>query len=252
MKRNEERTSILIVNHYGLLTKNQLAEIKENYINVIIDNCSAFFTPVIPECFNVYSCRKFFGVPDGAYVIGDGASSGTESYSQDESSETSSFLLKRIEKGCNTVYDERSKNEERINRSGILKMSVLTRSLLNSINYTRIRDKRIENFRYAHSLYGPHNSADSTFVVDGDGDRARIRGSQTGDLLERRLCAIVVNVQSIQQASRSSSGAHRVEFAAQGVNRALHPSLTIGDQVTNHASPLSSGPLLTRVPTRSP
>lgn len=157
MDRNETDTAMLIVNHYGLFDGNKLISIKEKYVNVIIDNCSAFFAPALPGCFSVFSCRKFFGVPDGSYAIGHNASSGCDSYPLDESADTSSFLLKRIEKGCSPVYEERMLNEERINKSDIRRMSLLTQSLMNSLDFEWIRNRRIENFKYAVELFQEKN-----------------------------------------------------------------------------------------------
>jgi len=157
MGRNETDTAMLIVNHFGLLGRNKLLSLMDKYVNVIIDNCSAFFAPVLPGCINVYSCRKFFGVPDGSYAVGPEASSGCNSYPLDESADTSSFLFKRIEKGCRLVYEERMLNEERINKSDIRRMSLLTQSLMNSLDYEWIRNRRTENIKYAAELFYEKN-----------------------------------------------------------------------------------------------
>jgi hypothetical protein len=157
LSSNEADSAVLVVNHFGLFTKTKLKMIIGKYQNVIIDNCAAFFCPEIKGCLNVYSCRKFFGVPDGAYIIGPDASANALKYPRDISSDTSSFLLKRIEKGCSEVYNERILNELRINNSGILRMSKLTESLLNSLDYNTIKEKRRNNFMYACQLYRPFN-----------------------------------------------------------------------------------------------
>jgi hypothetical protein len=154
---NEKDSAILIVNYFGLFSKKKLAQIKERYNNVIIDNCAAFFMQKLSGCFNIYSCRKFFGVPDGCYVIGPEAGREVYNYPKDQSSDTSAFLLMRIEKGCNASYKDRMKNEERINNSGILEMSTLTRSLMCSLDYDTIRKKRKDNYLYASSLFEPFN-----------------------------------------------------------------------------------------------
>jgi hypothetical protein len=157
LDRNEDYSALLVVNYYGVFSKIKLEKLKDKYNNVIIDNCGAFFMPSLPGCFNVYSCRKFFGVPDGCYVIGPGAGSDSYYYPYDQSSDTSAFLLKRIEKGCSEVYQERMKNEERIDNSDVLKMSHLTRSLMCSLDYDFIMTKRKENYVYIDSLFGTIN-----------------------------------------------------------------------------------------------
>jgi hypothetical protein len=167
INENEKDSAILIVNYFGLFSELELRQLKSKYRNVIIDNCGAFFMPAFEDCFNVYSCRKFFGVPDGCYVVGPGAgTSPYHEYPNDQSSDTSAFLLKRIEKGCTAVYQERMKNEERIDNAGVLKMSDLTRSLMCSLDYDNIKIKRRENFKYASTLYRKANIINPELYAD--------------------------------------------------------------------------------------
>lgn len=156
----EQGAAILIVNYFGIFSNSFLSKILEKYDNVIVDNCPSFFSEPIEGSYSVYSTRKFFGVPDGCYVIGKDAGKFTDEYPQDYSSETSAFLLKRHEVGCNASYAERMKNEERIDNSDILNMSGLTRTLLRSIDYESIKSKRHENFRFAYEMYSKINLID--------------------------------------------------------------------------------------------
>ncbi len=168
IEKNGSDTAILIVNYFGLLSEERIELLTNKYSNVIIDNCSAFFARSIKNCYNIYSCRKFFGVPDGSYVVGPGAALNVLNYPQDVSSETSSFLLKRIEKGSSAVYVERMRNEKRIDNSDILRMSLLTQSLLGSLDYKDIKKIRIDNYRYACELYRPFNLLNINDINDDD------------------------------------------------------------------------------------
>lgn len=168
MQENEPNSAILLVNYFGILSDSYISHISKKFQNVLIDNCPAFFNRPLGGCYNVYSTRKFFGVADGSYLLGLNADSLTEEYEQDCSSETSGFLLKRIEFGSNAVYKERMYNEERINKSGILKMSVLTMALLANIDYSFIKTKRLSNFKYAHEIFGKMNLIDPMFVADNE------------------------------------------------------------------------------------
>lgn len=160
--------AILLVNYFGILSSRKIRMLAHRFENVIIDNSAAFYSGPIEGCYNVYSPRKFFGVPDGCYVIGKDANEFTTGYEQDFSSDTSLFLLKRIEYGSSAIYGERMRNEERIDNSGILKMSLLTRSLLNSIDYLGIKNIRQRNFKYAEKLFKNINKIDPTFFIDKD------------------------------------------------------------------------------------
>lgn len=152
-----ENAAILIVNYFGIFSNELIQHRISKYKNVIIDNCPAFYSSPIDGAYNVYSTRKFFGVPDGAYLIGNNILSCDE-YEQDYSSDTSAFLLKRIEYGCEgKVYSERTQNELRLDQSDALIMSKLTHRLLDGIDYENIVKIRKANFRYACSLFDEMN-----------------------------------------------------------------------------------------------
>jgi len=159
---------MLVVNYFGLFDRHQLKKITRKYSNVIIDNSQAFFAKPNYQVLNIYSPRKFFGVPDGCYVIGKNAEKNEELYQYDISSETSAFLLKRIELGCSKVYNERQENEMRIEMSGIRRMSKLTQTLLSCIDYKRIKLKRKENFEYAKNLFISINQIDIEKLIGKD------------------------------------------------------------------------------------
>ena len=92
---------------------------------------------------NVYSARKFVGVPDGAYVIGENAEKYADEYEKCCSSDTSLFLLQRIEYGCEgKTYQSRMINEHRIDSEDIMRMSALTRAILDGTDYDEIISKR--------------------------------------------------------------------------------------------------------------
>ncbi len=162
----EDGAAVLIVNYFGILSKSKLLSLVRKYERVIIDNCPSFYSEPMEGCYSVYSTRKFFGVPDGCYVIGTNAERYIDEYGQDYSSDTSSFLLKRHEIGCNASYAGRMKNEERIDASDILNMSELTRVLLSGIDYESIKSKRRENFRIACDLYRKINIIDPEIFTD--------------------------------------------------------------------------------------
>jgi hypothetical protein len=162
----ENDHAFLLVNYFGILSLNKMKMLANQFKNVIIDNSASFYCDPIAECYNIYSPRKFFGVPDGCYVIGNEADKFTDQYEQDFSSLTATFLLKRIEFGLQPTYEERMKNEERINHSGILKMSELTKSLLNNIDYLNIKLKRKNNFSFANKLFRSMNKIDPTAYID--------------------------------------------------------------------------------------
>lgn len=154
----EEDDAVLIVNYYGLWHSEHVETIAKKFPNPIIDNSQAFFCQPIKGAYNVYSCRKFIGVPDGAYVIGDGAATKVEGYRRCYSSSTSQFLLERIEFGCDdTAYLHKRMNDARLDREDVMLMSKLTYAILDGTDYEYIIRKRRENFVTAIGLFGEIN-----------------------------------------------------------------------------------------------
>lgn len=162
----EDDAAVLFVNYFGVMRKDRMASLASNFKNVIIDNSQAFFTVPIEGYMNVYSPRKFVGVPDGCYVIGENAEHFLDEYEQDYSSDTSLFLLQRIENGCEASYESRMKNERRIDSSDILKMSSLTRVLLDNVDFETIKLKRKDNFEMADKLFKKLNKLNATRYYD--------------------------------------------------------------------------------------
>ncbi len=170
LKPNEDE-AVMLVNYYGIMSNSRMKELASLYKHPIIDNCQGFFNnPIITNSiFNIYSCRKFIGVPDGAYVIGENAGQFINEYPQGYSSDTATFLLMRIEYGCEGKgYKARAINEHRIDNEGIMKMSLLTRAILDGTDYSLIKRKRRENFQTAHTLLKNINCIDPLIYYDNN------------------------------------------------------------------------------------
>ena len=164
-----EDEAVLLVNYYGIMSYERMRVLAVVYKFVIIDNCQAFFCPPVPDAFNVYSARKFVGVADGAYVVGKDAHKYVDEYPQCFSSDTAAFLLKRIEYGCEGKgYESRTINEERIDTEDIMKMSALTRAMLDGADYEYNKTRRMENFKLACELYAGINCITPSLYFNED------------------------------------------------------------------------------------
>src|SRR5690606_7487865 len=95
-----------------------------------------------------YSTRKFFGVPDGAYVYT--SSTKNSDFEIDFSYDRFAHLLMRTDNNIMEGYSEFKKNELKLVGNPIRKMSNLSHKLLKGIDYNRVAKKRIENFHYLH------------------------------------------------------------------------------------------------------
>lgn len=140
---------LLWINYFGNSSVLAIEEIINKYPNLIIDNCQAFFTPPMPQVYNVYSCRKFFGVSDGAYLIKNKLQPiQLDTYL---SYDKANYLLKSIECGTNEAYKESLDNEEALGHK-ICGMSELSRRILASIDYEEVKKRRKQNVKTLHGL----------------------------------------------------------------------------------------------------
>lgn len=141
---------ILIPNYFGQKNKSFYLEQITKFRNVIFDNTQCFYTePVMNSgVFNVYSPRKFFGVSDGAYLIGKDVNSSIQSkYSVDMSANRIGFVFESFEKGTNISYMKYLDSEKDISESGVKTMSKVTMALLGNIDYKEIHKRRLTNYR---------------------------------------------------------------------------------------------------------
>lgn len=143
---------LYVVNFYGQLSNGYLSSLKAQHPNLIVDNAQAYFQMPLPGMDTLYTCRKFFGVADGAVLYTDKT---IEVEQQDESFRRMNFLLGRYERTASEFYPEYAANNNFFENEPIKRMSKLTENLLHGIDYERVRQRRTENFAFLHErLHG--------------------------------------------------------------------------------------------------
>lgn len=157
-KNLEENECIYIVNYYGRFNDEVLKGLQAKYKNIIVDNVQAFFRVPIQGIDTLYSCRKFFGVPDGAYV--STAVPYTEDIESDVSKSRMEHILGRYEHTASEFYSVFKKVDDSFIEEDVKSMSSLTRNLLRGINYESVARIREENFDLLHSVLGDINQID--------------------------------------------------------------------------------------------
>lgn len=141
--KNDE--CFLYTNYFGF-KEEYIFSLSKKCKNLIIDNAQAFYCKPIDGVATFYSPRKFFGVPDGAYLYID--TKINTIIAKDNSFERFEHLLKRIDLSSDLGYSDFIKNENTLSNMPILEMSAITQKLLSSINYEKIALKRQRNYRY--------------------------------------------------------------------------------------------------------
>lgn len=166
LKHNE---GLLYTNYYGLKQK-YIEKLSEKYgQQLIVDNTQAFYAKPIKGIDTFYTCRKFFGVPDGAYLYIDKTLDMT--INQDTSYNRMVHLLKRIDLTAEEGYSDFRKADDSLNEQPILRMSKLTQKIMQSIDYNQASELRRENFKFLHeslkktNKYNIHLDEDSVPMI---------------------------------------------------------------------------------------
>ena len=147
--------ALLYINYFGL---------KQDYVTslcatygeqLIVDNTQAFYAKPIEGIDTFYSCRKFFGVADGAYLYG--SRSLDMELEQDQSWERMEYLLKRIDISHEAAYADFRAQSELLDNNPIRKMSGLTDRIMASIDYAGVAERRRNNFKQLDKALGDIN-----------------------------------------------------------------------------------------------
>lgn len=159
--------AVYIVNYYGQLRK-KLKSYQETWPNIIVDNAQDFFF-----CYdgadNLYTCRKYFGVADGAYIAlsVDCDTQAYDDLEEDVSFDRMHFVLGRYERTASDFYAEASENNDVFSEIPLKKMSKLTHNLLRALDYKTIAAKRTENFEMLHCDLQRLNRLEDITIPDG-------------------------------------------------------------------------------------
>lgn len=142
----ENGEAFLYTNYFGL-KRNCVKHLADVYgERLIVDDAQAFYAKPIPGIDTFYSARKFFGVPDGAFLYS--SNKPENEIVQDVSYERMSHLTKRIELGAEVGYADFRNNDDALCGQDIKRMSRLTDAIMLGIDYDKAKQKRRENFAF--------------------------------------------------------------------------------------------------------
>lgn len=173
---------LYLTNYYGQLTREDILCWKQRCDRLIVDNAQAYFDAPVPGVDTIYTCRKFFGVPDGAVLYTDTLPE--DALPPSLSMEHMDFLLGRFERGASEFYAQNQDNNRRFADTPVLAMSALTENLLHSFDYEAIKAKRTENYQYLHRHLAKKNLLS---LRDVQGAFAYPFLADNGDALRREL-----------------------------------------------------------------
>jgi len=150
-----EGEALLYTNYYGL--KQQYVEhLVDRYgKSLIVDNTQAFYAKPLEGIDTFYTCRKFFGVSDGAYLYTDAAP--IEGLKQSVSYNRMEHLIKRIDLSPTEGFKDFHKNDYRLSEDEIMLMSRFTQRVMESIDYVGVAKKRRMNYMQLHDYLKSSN-----------------------------------------------------------------------------------------------
>lgn len=154
-KNLDDNEWLYIVNFYGQLDNDCLSYWKQKYSKIIVDNTQSYYQCPVEGVDTFYICRKYFGVPDGAFLYTDTMIN--RELPLDESYERMHFLMGRFERSANEFYGEYVANNRIFAKEPIKKMSILTENLLRGIDYDTVAQKRQDNFNCLNEELGNIN-----------------------------------------------------------------------------------------------
>lgn len=153
--RLSDTECLYLVNYYGQLTDEKILYYKEIYGNVIVDHTHAFFQKPLSGIDTLYSCRKFWGVSDGAYLSTEAELPNGKPL--DHSNGRMEHILGRYEENAGAYYSEMLHNASTYEEMEIRRMSRLTRNLLGNIDYESGKKRREENYLLLKELLPSEN-----------------------------------------------------------------------------------------------
>lgn len=133
----------VLINYFGLKKELVIELIKQYGRKLIVDDTHDFFNKGYSNIYSFTSARKYFGVPDGAYLYGANSNDKTEiPRFTDVSLKHNVLRLEGRQEEAFKAYQDYEKSLG----IDVLRMSKTSEEILSNIDYKLIKNKRIKNF----------------------------------------------------------------------------------------------------------
>jgi hypothetical protein len=129
-------------------------------VAVILDAALSFYSSPLQAGPTFYSCRKFFGVPDGSYLVWPDKQVDITALPEDSSLDRFAHLLKRIDRSAEDGFADYQANEQLLDGLPLRRMSKLTEALMASVDHDAVKRIRRSNFKVLHEAFRDRNQWD--------------------------------------------------------------------------------------------
>lgn len=207
--RVQKNEFIFCVDYFGLC-KGSVSRAIRAYGpgKVLVDNSQAFFSTASNCVANIFSPRKFFGLPDGGLLYSDDARIQQPEVKDESSESRTAHLISRLTNSPEAGYQKYLEAEESISSMPVLGMSELTERLLHSIDYEAARQARIRNALRLHEKLKHHNRL-QLHLADGVAPLCypflpKENGITRGELIKKRIFVPCYWPEVIDKVEKSS------------------------------------------------
>ena len=146
----------IIVNNYFGIKDRYVRKLADRYREqMIVDNAQALYSSIETGIKAFYSPRKFLGVPDGGFAVTDRLL--TSNLPASLSWEEAGYLLKRIDMGASSGYEDYRSHEKTIEYKVVSAMSRLTETIIRSVDHQSLIKKRRNNYCQLHNALASIN-----------------------------------------------------------------------------------------------
>jgi hypothetical protein len=149
----KENEYFFYINYFGIKSDAVALLIKKYGEKLLLDNTHAFFKKAYSGNWSFTSARKYFGVPDGAYLY----SPSPISYDSERFIDfTALHNILKLNGNQSEGFKEYQRYESTLD-SNIYSISYLSERLLAVVDYETVKEKRIKNFQFLHEQLGAKN-----------------------------------------------------------------------------------------------
>lgn len=150
-----ENEYLIYTNYFGIKDAYVKLVAEKFGDKVIIDNAQALYCPAYAK-HQIYSPRKFMGMPDGGFAITSNADY-SDSLPQGLAYDRCNHLLKRTEIAPSEGYNDFMEVSHQIASSPLSRMSEISKGILTSVDLYAIKELRLKNFKQLHEALAPTN-----------------------------------------------------------------------------------------------
>ncbi len=154
---------LYLVDYYGQLSQADVdAALGVSCGRLVVDESQGYYRNPWENADTLYTCRKWFGVADGAFLHTKDDARLDRKLPRSESFDKMGFVLGRFERPAGEFFAESKGNNVRFVTESMSGMSALTENLLHAIDFDAAKKRRVENW---HALDGAHRASNRLNIL---------------------------------------------------------------------------------------